>query len=258
MLILTQKLCSISGHWYLGFYMVSLLWSVYKGIKMVCHWQILIFRIVVATVCLSRAGFSVTFGNPWDRQKTMCYDADNQTILGIASHIPCSCQYPIWRLSLETMPHFAIICPAVGFPSVLPVQQTGLSQPVWLSDSAVYNNNETAVNPIWHVFRQSQATSFSRMGKAFKQVVLVWWGWNRASAPLLKPECSVRGMHETHWVMKGAKIPFQVEKSTHANNSGFFPPLFIFYFLPAELTLLSALLGWNRARFLWKDKQEDL
>lgn len=58
----------------------------------------------------------------------MSYDADDQTILGIASHIPYSCQYPIWRLSFETMPCFAIICPEVGFPSVLPVQQTGLSQ----------------------------------------------------------------------------------------------------------------------------------
>lgn len=165
-----------------------------QGIKMACHWQILIFQILVATTHLAEGGFSVTFGNPWDRQTTMSYDADDQTILGIATHTPYSCQYPICRLSFETMSCFAIICPKVGFPSVLPVQQTGLSQPVWLSDSAVYNNNETAVNPIWHVFRQSQATSFSSTGKAFKQVALFWWGWNRAAAPLLKPECSVKGM----------------------------------------------------------------
>lgn len=104
----------------------------------------------------------------------MSFDADDQTVLGIASQIPYSCQYSIWRLSFEGMPCFAIICPRVGFHSFMPVQQTGLSQPVLLSDSAVYNNNKTAVNPIWHILWQSRETCFFRTEKALKQVALVW------------------------------------------------------------------------------------
>lgn len=45
----------------------------------------------------------------------MSYEAKDQTILGIASQIPYSCQYSIWRLPFERMPCFAIICPRVGF-----------------------------------------------------------------------------------------------------------------------------------------------
>lgn len=198
---------------------------------MACHWLILIFQIMVATTFLTVGRFSVTFGNSWNRQKTMSYDAGNQTILGIASHIPYTCQYPIWRLSFETMPCFAIIRPEAGFPSVSPVQQTGLSQPVWLSDSAVYNNNETAVNPIWHVFRQSQATSFSRTGRSFKQVALVWWRWNRAAAPLLKPECSVEGggfiKHIQSW--KRQRFPSKWKKKQLRIRTVTFFPSFIFF-----------------------------
>lgn len=204
MLILIQNLCAILGHWNLGFWMVSLLWFVCKGIRMACHWQILIFQIMVATTFLTVGRFSVTFGNPWDQQKTMSYDAGNQTILGIASHIPTLANIPSGDFHLKQFPAcYNLSCPKVRFPSVFPVRHTGLSQPVWLSDSAVYNNNETAVNPIWHVFRQPQATSFSRTGKVFKQVVLVWWRWNRAAAPLWKPECSVEGVgfikHTQSW-----------------------------------------------------------
>lgn len=59
MLILTQNQCAILGHWNSGFCTISLLWSVCKGIKMACHWQILIFRILVATARLAGGGFSV-------------------------------------------------------------------------------------------------------------------------------------------------------------------------------------------------------
>ena len=182
----------------------------------------------------SQEGDSLLHSGTQDRQKIMSYDAHDQTILGIFSHIPCSCQYPIWRLSFETVPCFAISCPAVGFPSVLPVQQTGLSQPVWLSDSAVYSNNETAVNPIWHVFGQSEATSFSGTGKAFKQVSFFWWGWNRAAAPLLKPECSVMSgvgfiKHFKSW--KGQRFLFKWKKKLMILTVTFFSPLFFFLYI---------------------------
>lgn len=52
-LILTQNLCTILGHWNLGFCMVSVLWSACKGSKVASHWQILIFQILVVTTFLA-------------------------------------------------------------------------------------------------------------------------------------------------------------------------------------------------------------
>lgn len=46
--------------------------------------------------------------------------------------------------------------------------------------------------------------------------------------------CLEDRIHETHWVMKGAKIPFQKQlfsekKTINDINSDFFSPLFLFF-----------------------------
>lgn len=169
-------------------------------------------------------------------------------------------QLPIFHLEtfIWRMPCFAVIRPRVGFHSVMPAQHTGLSQPVLLSGSAVYNNNETAANPIWHILWQSQETPFSRTEKALKQVPL--FGESCSSFAEAWMFYQEGGIHKTHRFMKEAKIPFQnqpfSEKKKLMILTVTFFPLFFTFFFPSRVH--SALHRWNGARCHRRDKQGDI